>query len=114
MANVEKNVFNIYGTSVAAVTTPKVYAYRGEYIWDDSNEIWELVTAAGFTVGSDNELTIEEIPNDTDIIGYSIDCSNLPVGGFDVVMLDDKTYVTGLRVYKTSHDVVRPIEELQN
>jgi hypothetical protein len=108
----EENVMNIYGSSVAAVTTPKFYAIKGKWIWDDTNEAWEDITTA--TINSDNELSKDAIPDGTDTIGYAVGLDNLPVGGFDLVLLDDTEYVTGLRVYKTPHGVVRPIEELQN
>ena len=99
MPKVENNNINIYGLTIVNVTTLKVYAYKGKYIFNKSTG--KYVVAPDVTVGAAHELVAVAIPNSTNKIGYEITLpSNLPNGKHDLVYLDALVYAGGIRILK--------------
>lgn len=99
MPKVQDNNINIYGATIVAVSSLKVYIYKGKYIWDVTAKAFEV--APDVTVGASNLLTAVAIPNSTNKIGYEVTIpTDLPVGYFDLVYLDGLIYKGGLKIHK--------------
>lgn len=99
MPKIQDDNINIYGATIVAVSSLKVYIYKGKYIWDVTAK--EFEAAPDVTVGASNELTSVAIPNSTNKIGFEITIpADLPIGYFDLVYLDGLVYAGGLRIHK--------------
>lgn len=99
-----KNVINIYGSVIVGLTTTlKVAVYKGKNIFNWTNKTFEDATAISTgALPAANLVPTTAIPNATNRIGYEMTLTNLPVGNYDLVIMDDLVYKEGIRFHKAS------------
>ena len=94
-----KNVVNIYGAAIVGAASPKVHIYEGEYVYNKTTK--EMVNAPDLGAGgldANHAMTITAVPHADNKIGYQVTIpDDFTSGTFDLVYLDDLTYLGGLR-----------------
>ncbi len=107
------NTFNIYGSVIVALTTTlKVAVYKGAFIFNFTDKAFEDVTAiSDGALPAANLVPTTAIPNTTNRVGYQMDVTDVPVGFFDLIVMDGLVHKQGVRFHKAADGQITIIAE---
>ncbi len=110
---VGKNAVNIYGAAIVGAAALKVHIFKGEEVFNKSTGKYvnaPALGAGGLTAA--HALTTTSIPHADNEIGFMITIpTTLPLGVHDLVVLDNLTYIQGIRMHIAADRQVTIIPE---